>query len=142
MQEKTMHSSIFSYTSHVFQKPGVPIIYALRNALLLEPPSATQRAFVKTSEEERSHMNEKEYEMLKKRIKSTLTNEEQNGTFNEGLVEQNLPVQAMTKTPTARKGTNMKDKVQFKRKKAKVINHSNVFHISIYGIIYLFLSFL
>ncbi|KAF3452817.1 hypothetical protein FNV43_RR03250 [Rhamnella rubrinervis] len=101
------------------EMPGVPVIYALRNALLLEPPSAIQRAFVKTSEEERSHMNEKEYEMLKKKMKSTLTNEEQNGAFNEGLVDQNLQVQAMTKTRTARKGIDIKDKVQFKRKKAK-----------------------
>ncbi|KAM1956393.1 hypothetical protein ACFX16_025816 [Malus domestica] len=47
--------------------PGVPAIYALRTALLLESPSDAQCQFVKSSEEQRLHMTELEYKMLKKK---------------------------------------------------------------------------
>ncbi|XP_060669338.1 uncharacterized protein LOC107413158 isoform X2 [Ziziphus jujuba] len=102
--------------------PGVPVVYALRNALLLEPLSAVQRQFVKTVEEKHSHMTELEYKLLTKREKSTLTNEEEKNSSDEKeLGDQNLPVRAVTKTPNLT-GTEMKDKVQFKRKKAKAPN--------------------
>ncbi|KAJ6395488.1 hypothetical protein OIU77_020689 [Salix suchowensis] len=54
--------------------PGVPLIFGLRNALFLEPPSAFQRQFAKNSEEERSHMTEKEAALLKKRTKDLVEN--------------------------------------------------------------------
>lgn len=77
-------------------------------------------------------MTELEYKLLTKREKSTLTNEEEKNSSDEKeLGDQNLPVRAVTKTPNLT-GTEMKDKVQFKRKKAKVMNHFYVCHISVF----------
>lgn len=100
------------------QIPGVPVVYALRTALLLEAPSAAQRQFVKTSEEQRLHMTDLEYKMLEKRAKNML--EKDSSDEDVGCEDQNLEVQAVEKKRTARKELGVKDKVQFKRKKAKV----------------------
>ncbi|PSS35333.1 RRNA-processing protein [Actinidia chinensis var. chinensis] len=100
--------------------PGVPLIFGLRNALLLEPPSAFQRRFAKSTEEERSQMSELEYKMLRMKKKTTLATEEAMESYvNESEGDQNLHTQTVTKTNTGRKRKEVKDKVQFKRKKAK-----------------------
>ncbi|XAR58064.1 hypothetical protein NMG60_11026421 [Bertholletia excelsa] len=101
--------------------PGVPLIFALRNALLLEPPSAFQRQSAKSMEEERLHMSEFECEMLRVKKKSKTETEEAmdstDGNENEG--DQILWAQPLAKISTKRKKMEGKDKVQFKRKKAK-----------------------
>jgi len=67
-------SDILFLLTCLYQVPGVPLIYGLRNALFLESPSAFQRQYVKTSEEERLHMTEKEYKILKDRVMNRLRN--------------------------------------------------------------------
>ncbi|KAK9932322.1 hypothetical protein M0R45_019565 [Rubus argutus] len=101
----------------ILKIPGVPVVYSLRTALLLEAPSAAQRQFVKTSEEQRLHMTDLEYKMLEKRAKNML--EKDSSDEDVGCGDQNLQVQAVEKKRTARKELGVKDKVQFKRKKAK-----------------------
>lgn len=100
------------------QIPGVPVVYALRTALLLEAPSVAQRQFVKTSEEQRLHMTDLEFKMLEKRAKNML--EKDSSDEDVGSGDQNLEVQAVEKKRTARRDLGVKDKPQFKRKKAKV----------------------
>ncbi|KAI8538908.1 hypothetical protein RHMOL_Rhmol09G0139900 [Rhododendron molle] len=99
--------------------PGVPLIFGLRNALLLESPSAFQRQFAKSTEEGRLHMSEAEYKML--RTKNTLEAEEamKFADANESEGDQNGGTQAMRKANDGGKRIGVKDKVQFKRKKAK-----------------------
>ncbi|TKY57045.1 rRNA-processing protein UTP23-like [Spatholobus suberectus] len=104
--------------------PGVPLIYGLRNALFLEPLSAFQRQYVKTSEEGRLHMTEKEYHTFKDRVTNRLTGEEINNSIteimeNEDSGDQTINVQAVKKSITARNLMEIKDKPQFKRKRAK-----------------------
>ncbi|XP_058179878.1 uncharacterized protein LOC131298432 isoform X2 [Rhododendron vialii] len=99
--------------------PGVALIFGLRNALLLESPSAFQRQFAKSTEEGRLHMSEAECKML--RTKSTLEAEEamKFADANESEGDQNGGTQAMRKANDGGKRIGVKDKVQFKRKKAK-----------------------
>ncbi|KAJ8766780.1 hypothetical protein K2173_008334 [Erythroxylum novogranatense] len=108
--------------------PGVPLIFGLRNALFLEPPSAFQRQFVKNSEEERLHMTDKEYKMLKERTGNLLQDEEARDSEDEdrGQGDQNMKVQPMKKTHNARNRLSVKDRPQFKRKKAKAPNPLSV----------------
>ena len=100
--------------------PGVPLIFGLRNALFLEPPSAFQRQFAKNSEEERSHMTEKEVALLKKRTKDLVENWEIGDSSDEngGPEDENLEMQPQKYS--SRKGMKVKDRPQFKRNKAKV----------------------
>ena len=120
-----------SYYDHFFfclKLPGVPLIFGLRNALLLEPPSAFQRRFAKSTEEERSQMSELEYKMLRMKNKTTWATEEAMESYvNESEGYQNLQTQTVTKTNTGRKRMEVKDKVQFKRKKAKVMIRDHIF---------------
>lgn len=104
--------------------PGVPVIFGLRNALFLEPPSAFQRQFVKTSEEDRLHMTELDHKTLQKRARNSSADDEANDSSgeNKDFVDQNIGIQTVRQPPTARKGLDLKDKVQFKRKKAKAPN--------------------
>ncbi|KAM0957465.1 hypothetical protein ACFX2A_026121 [Malus domestica] len=100
--------------------PGVPAIYALRTALLLESPSDAQCQFVKSSEEQRLHMTELEYKMLKKKRNILNFHEKDDPSGEEdGSGDQNMEAQVVAKRDTARKGLGVKDKVQFKRKRAK-----------------------
>ncbi|KAM1601339.1 hypothetical protein ACFX13_026203 [Malus domestica] len=103
--------------------PGVPAIYALRTALLLESPSDAQCQFVKSSEEQRLHMTELEYKMLKKKrnILNFHGKDDPSGE-EDGSGDQNMEAQVVAKRDTARKGLGVKDKVQFKRKRAKCPN--------------------
>lgn len=131
---------IFIDLSIHLQVPGVPIIFALRNSLFLEPPSSFQRQFVKTSEEERLHMTELEYKMLQKRARTRSADEEANDSSSEmeDVVDPNIGMQDLAKPQTTRKGMDVKDKVQFKRKKAKVVFCTHLFPI----LYFFFLDFL
>uniref|UniRef100_M1TD96 Maternal effect embryo arrest 21 n=1 Tax=Dimocarpus longan TaxID=128017 RepID=M1TD96_9ROSI len=101
--------------------PGVPLVYGLRNTLLLEPLSASQRQFVKVSEEGRSHMTELEHKILKKRAKDILETDEMRDSLNEdeNVGDQKLEMQTVKKKDNTRKQLGVKDGPQFKRKKAK-----------------------
>ncbi|RDX67915.1 rRNA-processing protein UTP23-like protein, partial [Mucuna pruriens] len=104
--------------------PGVPLIFSLRNALFLEPPSAFQRQHVKTSEEGRLHMTAKEYQIFKDRVTNKLTGEEANNSNseimeNEDSGDQTINVWAVKKSITTTDRMDIKDKPQFKRKRAK-----------------------
>nr|GMC87565.1 rRNA-processing protein UTP23 homolog isoform X1 [Ipomoea batatas] len=105
------------------QIPGVPVIYALRNALFLERPSTLQQQFAKAAEEARSHMTEKEYKELSIMRKRKLSDEGAVDTSNASEEEEGhgLEVQNMKTSLKRKRNTgDFKDKVQFKRKKAKV----------------------
>jgi len=121
---RIVHSDILLFLICLYPVPGVPLIYALINALFLESPSAYQRQYVKTSEEGRLHMTEKEYKIFKNRV--TTDDEEANNSITE-IVEnvdsgdQTINVQAVKKSIAARNRMEIKDKPQFKRKRAKVI---------------------
>ncbi|KAK7335869.1 hypothetical protein VNO80_27973 [Phaseolus coccineus] len=93
--------------------PGVPLIYGLRNALFLESPSAFQRQYVKTSEEERSHVTEKEYKILNGRVMNRQTYEEANKSITE------IREKVDSGDETINFEAVQKDKPLFKRKRAK-----------------------
>ncbi|KOM40191.1 hypothetical protein LR48_Vigan04g038900 [Vigna angularis] len=104
--------------------PGVPLIYGLRNALFLESPSAFQRQYVKTSEERRLHMTEKEYKILKHKVMNRLTDEKANNSITEIMENvdsgyQTTNIQAVKNSTATKNRMEIKDKPQFKRKKTK-----------------------
>lgn len=101
----------------------MPLIYALRNALFLEQPSPFQRQFAKSAEEERLHMTDLEYNMLSHRKKRRLSDDQEGDSSDapEEEVDDFSQVQTIK-----RNGSDVKDKVRFKRKKAKVWVHNNV----------------
>ncbi|KAK4285053.1 hypothetical protein QN277_001799 [Acacia crassicarpa] len=104
------------------QVPGVPLVYGLRNALFLEPVSASHKEYVKTSEEARSHITDIEHKMLKNRIQNSTNNEKAANSADEGkeLEDQTKDVKAVKKNrSSARNQMGIKDRPQFKRKKAK-----------------------
>lgn len=88
----------------------------------------SQRQFVKSSEEERLHMTELEHKLLSKRPKNRLTSKEMKDSSdeNEALEDQNLGLQAATNENNAKRRMVVKDRVQFKRNKAKVIIHDRL----------------
>ncbi|XP_073270074.1 uncharacterized protein [Primulina huaijiensis] len=94
--------------------PGVPIVYALRNALFLERPSAVQHEFAKTAEEGRSHMTELEYKMLVK--KNRADSEEACNTLDVNGDNENDQDRKKNDKPSR---IVLNDKAQFKRKRAK-----------------------
>lgn len=108
----------------MLQVPSVPVIYALRNALFLEQPSAFQHQFVKSTEEDRSHMTDLEYKLLNVRKKKIVDSEDakDSSDVNEGKKDYTFGVQAI-QTNIRKKRGDLKDKVQFKRKSAKVWIH-------------------
>ncbi|GKV40867.1 hypothetical protein SLEP1_g48465 [Rubroshorea leprosula] len=101
--------------------PGVPLIFALRNALFLEPPSSFQHQFVKASEEKRLHMTEKDHKLLERKTGGLLENEDVAQSNDvEGLESHDPGLQAHnTRKRSTGKKLGVKDRVQFKRKKAK-----------------------
>ncbi|XP_071707694.1 rRNA-processing protein utp23 [Rutidosis leptorrhynchoides] len=96
---------------------AVPVIFALRNALFLEPPSESQHQFANSAEEERSHMTDLEFKMLFKKRKRSAS-EETGDSSDENEDLSNKIVEDLKKNSAKRKG-DVKDKVQFKRKRAK-----------------------
>ncbi|KAL8556030.1 hypothetical protein ACS0TY_003728 [Phlomoides rotata] len=98
------------------QIPGVPAIYALRNALFLERPSTFQQEFVKAAEERRSHLGDLEYKILKKKRVGVGTDEARDSSdANENKILETQDLKSYSK----RKGTVTKDSIKFKRNKAK-----------------------
>ncbi|KAH6755388.1 hypothetical protein C2S53_013840 [Perilla frutescens var. hirtella] len=96
--------------------PGVPLIYALRNALFLERPSAVQQEFAKAAEEERSHMTELEFKMLKSKKKRIANGEARDSSETDEV--HILEIQD-SRTNVNRCRVDKMDKAQFKRNKAK-----------------------
>ncbi|KAH0641706.1 hypothetical protein KY290_033307 [Solanum tuberosum] len=107
--------------------PGVPVIFGLRNALFLEQPSSFQREFAKSSEEERLHMTDLEYNMLRQNKKRRLSDDKQGDSSDasEEKIDDVSQVQIIN-TNVKRNGSDVKDKVRFKRKKAKGPNPLSV----------------
>ncbi|KAK4363788.1 hypothetical protein RND71_019029 [Anisodus tanguticus] len=104
--------------------PGVPAIYALRNALFLEQPSSFQRQFAQSAEEERLHMTDMEYNMLRLRKKRKLSDDKE-GDSSDAQEEED-DVSHVINTNVKRNGSDVKDKVRFKRKRAKGPNPLSV----------------
>ncbi|KAL3532816.1 hypothetical protein ACH5RR_006337 [Cinchona calisaya] len=99
--------------------PGVPLIYGLRNTLFLEQPSAFQHQFVKSAEEDRSHMTKLEYKLLNVKKKNVASEEVKDSSeANEGKEDHTFGFQAM-QINMRKNGGDLNDKVQFKRKRAK-----------------------
>ncbi|CAO2816444.1 unnamed protein product [Amaranthus hypochondriacus] len=96
--------------------PGVPVLYGLRNALLLEKLSKFQDEYLKAAEDERSRMTDSEFKLLHKRLKNTHGLKDLS-TDENGSDDEDLPLQNPVKRPLRKMDT--KDTVQFKRKKAK-----------------------
>ncbi|XP_059308625.1 rRNA-processing protein utp23 [Lycium ferocissimum] len=105
--------------------PGVPLIYALRNALFLEKPSSFQRQFAQSAEEERLHMTDMEYNMLRLRKKRKSSDDKEGDSSDEEEVDDISQVQTIN-TSVRSNGSDGKDKVRFKRKKAKGPNPLSV----------------
>lgn len=99
--------------------PGVPVIYGLRNALFLEQPSPFQYQFAKAAEEERSHMSELEHKMLNMKKRRVAIEEQEDFSDGNEIKEDQTSRVSASKTNMRNKGKETKDKVQFKRKKAK-----------------------
>ncbi|GAV91261.1 Fcf1 domain-containing protein [Cephalotus follicularis] len=124
-ENNSEHFFVATQDAHLRQKlqlvPGVPLVFGLRNSLLLEKPSAVQLQFAKASEEERLHMSESEYKMLKKRTERLLKTEDIRASSdgNEDVGDQESAMKAVRKTHTVHKRLGVKDGPQFKRKKAK-----------------------
>ncbi|KAK6267058.1 hypothetical protein QUC31_017895 [Theobroma cacao] len=107
--------------------PKVPLIFGLRNALFLEPPSKFQREFAQSSEEKRLHMTDKEYKALEKRTTSILANADAEGSSDEEGLGYHSPGLLPHNTRNyAGKERDIKDRVRFKRKKAKGPNPLSV----------------
>ncbi|XP_039011834.1 rRNA-processing protein UTP23 homolog [Hibiscus syriacus] len=102
--------------------PNVPLIFGLRNALFLEQPSKFQRDFVKSSEEKRLHLTEKEFKALEKRTTSISANaDEEDSVDEDGLGRHNPGLQPHNTRNYSGKEKDVKDRVRFKRKRAKVL---------------------
>jgi U3 small nucleolar RNA-associated protein 23 len=104
----------------------VPLIFGLRNALFLESPSAFQKEYVRTSEEGRLHMTNQEYQIFRERAKNRLAAGEADNSNteiveNKDSVDPIASAQAIKRSITSRNKIGIKDRPQFKRKRAKVI---------------------
>ncbi|XP_022751831.1 rRNA-processing protein UTP23 homolog [Durio zibethinus] len=107
--------------------PNVPLIFGLRNALFLETPSKFQREFVKSSEEKRLHMTENEYKALEKRTTSISANADtEDSSDKEGLGCHSPGLLPHNTRNYSGKERDIKDRVRFKRKKAKGPNPLSV----------------
>ncbi|CAI9096358.1 OLC1v1032480C1 [Oldenlandia corymbosa var. corymbosa] len=99
--------------------PGVPLVFGLRNALLLEQPSAFQRQFLKSSEEARSRMTDREYKLLNMTRKNVASEELNNSSDVPDVNGNHAFAGKLIQTSTRKNIEDVKDKVQFKRKRAK-----------------------
>ncbi|KAL1307804.1 hypothetical protein HN51_049701 [Arachis hypogaea] len=100
--------------------PGVPLIYGLRNTLFLEPISAFQLQYVKTAGEKRLHMDDREYQIFRSKVMNRLSGEEADEIMeNKDSRDETIKVEALKRSSTARNPMEIKDKPQFKRKRAK-----------------------
>ncbi|CAL0318431.1 unnamed protein product [Lupinus luteus] len=127
-QNNSEHFFVASQDTELRKKlqeiPGVPLIFGLRNALFLEPPSAFQRQHAKASEEGRSQMTKKEYQIFKNRVMNRLAGEEDENAVAEAIEHEDsgyqpINLQSENRSITGRNQMGIKDKPQFKRKRAK-----------------------
>lgn len=104
----------------------MPIIYYVQNSgLFLEPVSTHQREYVKKLQEDRSHVNELELEMLKNRFETKTTLDEEKDLENRAIDVKRVKINRSTRKQMT---MAIKDRPQFKRKKAKVNSlYSNFF---------------
>ncbi|KAK6256180.1 hypothetical protein SCA6_017485 [Theobroma cacao] len=121
------HEKRVSADACIAEVPKVPLIFGLRNALFLEPPSKFQREFAQSSEEKRLHMTDKEYKALEKRTTSILANADvEDSSDEEGLGYHSPGLLPHNTRNYAGKERDIKDRVRFKRKKAKGPNPLSV----------------
>ncbi|XWS43937.1 hypothetical protein CRYUN_Cryun15aG0001200 [Craigia yunnanensis] len=121
------HEKRVSADACIVEVSNVPLIFGLRNALFLEPPSKFQREFVKSSEEKRIHMTEKEYKVLEERTSSISANADTGDSSDEeGLGRHNPGLHPHNTRNYSGKERDLKDRVRFKRKKAKGPNPLSV----------------
>ncbi|WJX60401.1 hypothetical protein P8452_45613 [Trifolium repens] len=104
--------------------PGVPLIFGLRNALFLESPSAFQKEYVRTSEEGRLHMTNQEYQIFRERAMNRLAAGEADNSNTEIVDNKDsgdpiASAQAIKRSITSRNKIGIRDRPQFKRKRAK-----------------------
>lgn len=104
----------------MMQIPGVPVIYGLRNALFIERPSAFQYQSAKAAEEQRSHMSELEHKMLNVKKRRVAIEEQEDFSDGNEIEEDHTSQVPAFKKNMRNKEKETKDKVQFKRNKAKV----------------------
>lgn len=98
------------------QIPGTPVIYALKNCLMLDKPSEKQREFVKSSEEKRSHMTKLESDIV-----HAIKNKKGSSHPLDDVSEVESIHTLQTAGKNQRQNLGITDKPQFKRKRAKVI---------------------
>ncbi|KAL5982962.1 hypothetical protein ACLOJK_017042 [Asimina triloba] len=97
--------------------PGVPVIYGIRNSLFIDSPSMRQRKFIQTAEEERLHVSESEYNVLRKKVGVHVQNK--SNEAGETLGKEDSTNQPRTKIDKARVVMGVADTQKFKRKRAK-----------------------
>ncbi|KAL5722839.1 hypothetical protein ACHQM5_006310 [Ranunculus cassubicifolius] len=101
------------------QVPGVPVLYGLRNALFLDPPSESQRQHAVDMEEKRLHASESEMMLLQKRRKGSDLGTEITADAPEGEENSIVNSQMLARRDSTRRAMNMMDKAKFKRKRAQ-----------------------
>ncbi|KAF9600018.1 hypothetical protein IFM89_002491 [Coptis chinensis] len=97
---------------------GVPVMYGLRNALFLDPPSQSQRKLANEMEEKRLHVTQSEYEVLVKSGRSNLATETA-GDAPDTHEDQVGMEESQSRKYPGRRVSNVMDKARFKRKRAK-----------------------
>jgi len=106
----------------LFQESIVPLVFGLRNILLIDQPSDFQRQSAKDSENKRLTMTDTEKKLLVKRTAKIIASNRKEATIaNE---EWGMPRVVSTKN-----GLGVKDRPQFKRNRAKVMN-SSLYNVS------------
>ncbi|KAF9676339.1 hypothetical protein SADUNF_Sadunf09G0128400 [Salix dunnii] len=111
---KNLASAVFNLPAIILEQvPGAPLIFGLRNALFLEPPSASTSSMPK--------ILKKNAMLLKKRTKNLLETQETGGSSDENGDPKNESLEIETKRYNGRKGMSIKDRLQIKRMKAKGI---------------------
>ncbi|CAN8287558.1 unnamed protein product [Cochlearia groenlandica] len=94
------------------QESIVPLMFCLRNILLIDQPSDFQRQTANNSERKRLHMTEKEKKLLEIQTARIIASNREDGASE---CDQWEPPRVVD----TRNGLGVKDKTQFKRKRAK-----------------------
>ncbi|KFK36356.1 hypothetical protein AALP_AA4G112600 [Arabis alpina] len=93
------------------QEAIVPLVFGLRKTLLIDQPSDFQRQIANSSEKKRLNMTEREKKMLDKQTARILASNKEEGTDEYEQWERPRVVST--------NGLDVKDRAQFKRKRAK-----------------------
>ncbi|KAG7573607.1 PIN-like domain superfamily [Arabidopsis suecica] len=94
------------------QESIVPLVFGLRNILLIDQPSDFQRQTAKDSENKRLTMTDTEKKLLVKRTAKIIASNREKGTIENE--EWGMP-----RVVSTRNGLGVKDRPQFKRNRAK-----------------------